>query len=354
MLRFFDSCGDNYTAGQASRYWTAVGVGPTVTAAGGRHSSNCLRLDSGSAGVDNYLGFTMPAAHATGIVGIALKPETVTTGYAFLHVRSGGTLHLYVIFDASGHLQVYRGDGTLLATGTTVIPTSGFTYIEMKWTIHDSTGAVEVRLNGLGSAECSATNVDTRNGAVASFDNIRIFGRNGFGNGNTINIDDVYLCDGTASGITGAPNDDFLGDVRVDYQPPVTDAVSAGTHADFTPSTGSDHGALVDETTANDDTDYNASSTPGDIDSYKHAALATTPTTIFGVMPVPVARKTDAGARTIAPLVRSDGTDYPGTAVAPTTSYAVISQIWEADPDTGVAWVKSGLDAAETALKVVT
>jgi hypothetical protein len=53
--------------------------------------------------------------------------------------------------------------------------------------------------------------------------------------------------------------------------------------ADRSPSAGTDHYAVVDETTVNGDTDYVASGTAGDLDLYEVGDLPFTPDSIHPV-----------------------------------------------------------------------
>jgi hypothetical protein len=121
---------------------------------------------------------------------------------------------------------------------------------------------------------------------------------------------------------------DFLGDCVVECLLPQT---GNGDLTDFTPSTGTDHGAMVDENPPNDDTDYTTGDTAGQQDCYQYPSLALTGA-ILGIQTNLYAKKTDAGARTVAPIVRLGSTTYVGVAVAPATSYSYLTAIRELNP----------------------
>lgn len=341
-VRFCDSF-DSYSSSQIARKWTSVSGSPIIQS-GGRNSTNRLRLDDASAAVSFTVSGTPPTG---GTAGFAWLPASRTTGQlAHFSVYDGATLHLYFDFDGSGHLLIKRGDGTTLGTGTTVISIAAYTYVEFKWVIHDTTGSIEVRLNGSGSSEISATNIDTRNGGNASWDKVLLQGLNGALNGNINNVDDFYLVDNNGS----APTNTFLGDCRVECLLPST---GNGTNTGLTPSTGSDHGALVDESTPNDNTDYNSGTTVGVKDTYNYPSLSVNPLTIYAIQPAMCAEKSSAGAKTACHVVRSGGTDYDGATITLSTSYTYYPEIWETDPATGVAWVAAGITALEAGVKVV-
>lgn len=132
----------------------------------------------------------------------------------------------------------------------------------------------------------------------------------------------------------------------------ISSAIADGATTNFTPSTGTNHAALVDESPPNDDTDYNQSSNVGDLDLYEITDMAHTPASIFGVQINLNAKKDDAGTRSIAGVVRSGGTNYEGGAQALSTSYAYYLDVRETDPDTSAPWTKTGVDNAQFGIKV--
>lgn len=349
-LRYLESFDGLATADMAAKGWTLnsfAGSFVTLNAASGRNSTQAMLCP---AGLTNASRLMLATPHATGIVGVAVMPQTVFVGnstFDFIRIIdiAGGVTHLTLTLDSSNRIVCNRGASTVLGTGATVLNIGAFVYVEFKFTIHDSAGAVEVRLNGSSSAEISASGIDTRNGGNATWDTLTLApGYNG-----TFRFDDLYVCDGSGS----APANTFLGDCRVECLVPQTDAVSAGSNAGLTCSTGTDHGALVDDATPNGDTDYNSSATVGVKDTYQFPSLSTSPTAIYGVQVNPYVKKTDAGAKTFCPVVRSGGTDYDGTTQTPTTSYAFYPQVYEQDPNTSAAWDLAGIAAVQVGVKVV-
>lgn len=155
--------------------------------------------------------------------------------------------------------------------------------------------------------------------------------------------DDLYICDGT-----GSTNNDFLGDVRVQTLYPS----SAGATSAFTSSSGGVNYTNVDETPANGDTDYNSSATVGATDTYGYTDIPAS-ATVKGVQVNVIARKDDAGTRTIAPVVRHSGTDYVGTAQsAGAGTYSDLLQLYEQNPGTSAAWVATDVNNAEFGAKI--
>jgi hypothetical protein len=247
-----------------------------------------------------------------------------------------GTSQVTVNILTTGLLQVTRA-GTVLGTSAVALA-AGEQYLEFKFVISDAGGSYEVRLNGVNIL--SASGVDTKNTANATANGFTING--GGAGGGALIIDDLYVCDGT-----GAANNSFLGDVRIDAVLPA----GAGANTGMTPSAGANY-QCVDENPATDDTDYVQSDVVGTKDTYDFTNITHTPTAIFGVQVNMVARKDDAGVRSIASVVRSGGADTDGTTQALTTSYLNYRQMIELDPNTAAAWTKTNLNAAEFGAKV--
>jgi len=276
------------------------------------------------------------AASGGFVVGFAARAPSSWGTADLLQVREGTTAHLGVGLDGSGHLTVLRG-ATVLATGTTVLAVNTWYYLEFKGTIHDSTGAYDLRIDGV--TELSASGVDTRNGgSTGQWDRLYLGGQR--------HIDDLYVCDQSGA----APTNTFLGPVKIELLLPQTDAVAAGSNAGLTPSTGTDHGAMVDETPPNT-TDYNSGATVGLKDTYNYPSLSLTGT-ILGVQTNLYVQKSDAGARSVCAVVRSGGTDYDGSNVSPGTSFGYVSEVRALDPATSAAWTSSGVNALQAGMKV--
>jgi hypothetical protein len=334
-LRFIDSCGDAYSTAHINRKWSSNVSGAVVS--GGRRSTNALQLSNGKSYtkvLDNQ---------ATWTVGFSFK---LLAGYPFstgplVSFLDGSSLQMELKMDTTGHLLLSR-NGTFLVVSTNVISIGAENYIEFKTTIHPSAGTYEVRVNGSSVGWIPpATGQNTR-ATANSFANTLQLG-NFTESSSTNPLDDLYLCDGT-----GAINNSFLGDMRVDAVLPS----GAGSNTGMTPSAGSNFQCVDDATTANDDTDYVESSVVTTKDTYAYTDITHTPATIAGVQINMVAKKDDAGARSICSVTRSGGADTDGSAIPLSTSYVDNLQIVELDPNGSIAWTKTNLNAAEFGMKV--
>lgn len=102
---------------------------------------------------------------------------------------------------------------------------------------------------------------------------------------------------------------------------------SDGAYLQWTPSTGSTHYVLVDESTCNGTTDYNSTNTVGNRDSYG-VSLSSVPNgstiTAIGITPCASRNKTGGGSATMDVFYRFNGVDsadagsYALTGITPT------------------------------------
>lgn len=338
-LLFIDGF-DHYATADITKKWTAIGAGsPVINASAGRRSGGALLCPNATTNTAN-MQKTLPSSYATLIVGFALKVSAFSAR-SVVRLMDTATVHVNVFLNLDGTLSVRRGT-TVLTTTASALSTDTWYYLELKATINDTTGSYDLRLNG--SSWTSGSNVDTRNAGNASV-NVVSLGTDGVAtNALTQSFDDLYVADTSGS----APHNDFLGDVRIDTLYPTAD----GTYTQFTPSTGTDHYALVDETAPNT-SDYVESSTAGHKDSYAMGDLSAITGTIFGVQVSAAALKDDAGARSLKVGVRSSTTDSVDAGTALSTSQLYYSRILQTDPATTAAWTESGVNAAQALVEVL-
>lgn len=161
------------------------------------------------------------------------------------------------------------------------------------------------------------------------------------------NSDKAYFahvyCDDTTGEASYAP----VPSLRFDWV-----AYSAdGNYKDFTPSSGTDHKALIDEVPSNL-TDYNAATAADKIDSFTHAAY-TVPVggTIQAALPGVIALKSDAAIGSqIAGFARLATTDVGGTQMDLGTGYKWLRSRMTTKPGGG-AWTGTDFNNAEFGYK---
>ena len=317
------------------------GTNTSISAGNGRRGGKALSIISNGSET-----FGLPAAATTMFAHVALNPG-VSSG-VFISFYEGTRMHIGVGRGSDGSITAYRGipPTTLLGTSAAgLVPASGYTSFQIKVVIHDTTGSVEVRLNGSSTPALNLTNVDTKDaGTTGAISAIQFGGGSNFLTGSGAYWDDFVVWD-----TAGSVNNTWLGDLRVDSYLPTAD----GDTTTMTTSTGSTHYTLVDEVPASG-TDYVMSKTVGQKDLFQMADMSHSPLTIHAVIPVGHLLKDDAGSRDMALMVKSGATESDGPNYSPSTSALKFTRIIETNPDGSVAWTKSAFDALQVGVKITT
>lgn len=307
----------------------------SMSSTGSRWGLNGLRFANQNA------GFTQGLASSGATVGCGFwlaGNSAYVNNTPLVAFLQGGTVQIQINILGTGQLQVLR-NLTTLATSTGQVPLAGG-YVELKGVINSSTGTIEVRLNGntiltLGSA-------NTQGGTAATWDGVR------FGTGANVAID-ITMDDLVIWDASGGNNNDFLGDVRVALSIPQS---GNGTNTGLTLSAGTDHGAVVDDTTQDGDSTYAFSASAGVKDTYNMTDHSITGS-VKAVQVDLIARKDLTGLKQVCPVWRIGSTDYDGTTINPGLTYSSLRQIYELSPATSAAWTISEINGAQLGMKVV-
>lgn len=289
-------------------------------------------------------------ASASWVIGVAVRCSTnlPATVIQLLALKDAGSVQCDLRLNADGTLSVTRA-GTALTGGTSALAISldAWNYIEWKVTIADSIAANSCKVNVNGVNWINVTSgQDTKATANATANSLALGTTTA--PGSTSLTTDVYFTDLYVCDQSGSVNNDFLGPRKVELLAPT----GAGNSSGWTPSAGSNY-QCVDDATPGGDTDYVETSVATTKDTYAMGDLQSSPATVDGIQTRIVARKTDAGARSLAAVVRSGGADTDGATVALADTYAALCEVRETDPATGVAWTESGVNAMQAGVKLV-
>jgi hypothetical protein len=269
---------------------------------------------------------------ATCILGMALRVWPHVNTRAFAHLYEGANHGINLRVTAAGYIEVRRGT-TVLGTSTSGISFATWFYIELKVLTNNSTGTVDVKVNG--ASYISLTNQDTQPGSNAYHTAFRLGDTDG---GDLAQFDDLYFLDGT-----GSANNDFLGNRKVI----ALDPNGAGDDSDWTPSAGSNYQNVDDGGLTDDDTTYNETSTDTHQDLYTYDDLPGAAGSVDGIQILSEVRVT-SGQMDIRNVVKSGTTEDAGSGITITdTSWGTVVRVVEEDPDTAVAWTPSGVNAAQ-------
>lgn len=283
------------------------------------------------------------------VIGFRYKTsENFTSGtsdiFRIFHETPTGIAHNTIRLDATSNTVILRRGGTTLATSAGSIWTSDtWHYYELKMLIADGTGgSYTMRVDD--TQIFTASSVDTLDDANLPNNLLVWSGYDASGLDDPADeamIDDIYLLD-----TTGSVNNDFLGsDTTVVFKAPDAD----GTTNQFTPQSGVDNYAMVDENPASN-ADYNDGATNGHIDEYSFANVDQAG--IYGVkIESYVETDTEGRERTFRHRARSGATIGNGADI-PVIDDVTVSEIFETDPNTSALWVKDDLNAAEFGVEV--
>ena len=236
---------------------------------------------------------------------------------------------------ANERIAVQDRTGNTYGTASTILPDTWY-YVELQCLFNNGAGSWECRVDGVLYA--SASSRDTESGSNPWLH---------FGGGDTDAIDDWYIDDFYYLDSTGTSNNDFLGICKVETDLPSGNGNSSVLVGSDSNST--DNYLLVDNNASVPPvaTEYVESDTEGDKDTYAMSDLTTTGT-VHGVQTTLYAQKDDSGAKYVRPVIRSGGTDYPGTSSALSDStYVVFDEVWDEDPDTSTTWLYGGVNGME-------
>lgn len=242
----------------------------------------------------------------------------------------------------AGKLQAFRGDGsqfgggTSLGTGTATLVTSRWYYIEYHITVNAATGVFQVKIDNTTDIDLSAQN--TKNdGASSTIDRIYL-GSDGFAFQKY--FDDIYVND-----TTGTQNTGYSGDIRISAYIPN----AAGDVTGFTPTAGANY-TNVDERPPNDATDIVAGTGTTLYDLYNIPNTSSV-ATVQAVTLWLRAQKSDAGTKSVAPMIKSGATENQGSDQTLSTTWAYYRKNYNVDPTDSAAWTALKVDSLQIGAK---
>lgn len=324
----------------------------------GRCSSVAFK-NTTATGNGPFIGVT--TSSSGGYMGVAYSPTTLAQSLDFFTIEnsSAGVL-AFLHVTSAGAVEAWKGPNTILGTllGTTatgLISAGHYAHIGCEWKLHASAGYMKVWVNGSinqttdvqSTPDYSSGSTDTTNIWTSGQWDLLYWHPQGL-------IDDLYWGDSAGA----APHNGYIGDQRIQGQLAMTDAAGGGgSDQDFTPSTGTDHGALLDEDPANDGTDYVASSTIGHKETVIFPSIALVSGRVYGVQMMPNLVKSAAGGRQIVNLLRNHlGAEAQGdeTWGPSETDYKFYPEPFQTNPTTGdTQWTASEVNAMEGGIEIV-
>lgn len=361
MAFLFCDSFDHYQQSDMPKKWdvlsgtlgTHMGLTQDLTAPGGGNAYYVAAINANS-WINRQLA-TTTTGYSTMIVGTwfqvtAFGQNSTTNAILSISDDGGTTIQCSVGFTAAGRIGVYRGgatSGTLLGTlSTNVLQMNTWYHIEMKATIHNTTGQYEVRVNGssVGWVPQSAANQNTRNGSVNQGSGLAIYAQP---NQNSMKFKSPYALD-----TSGTVGNDFIGPCRVAILRPG----AAGTTTNFNGMGGSNY-AAVDEQYMDWDYTFTQATSVSSIDTYVTDDVpSATTASIIGLQHVIACKQEPGAARTFGGVTRIGSTNYVATSqwINAPTSWMFMCQPMPLSPATSAQWTVAEVNAAEFGYKVVT
>jgi hypothetical protein len=295
----------------------------------------------------------LPTTDTTLIVGFAFK-QSDSWGYVggshalvtLFYAGASGTPVpcIYLWLNAqTGQLCLIRdfnpdtGRVTLVTVNANLL-LHRWTYIELKIVCGDS-GSYEIRVNGKSLASGSA---DTKR-ETYSYHNCVALGYTTILGQHDDWFDDLYVCDGA-----GSVNNDFLGPIKVHTLYPSADVVGS---KDWTPSTGVDHYALLDENPCTDDTDYVETDGSGNLDLFEYQDSPSNIGTIKAIQVCTDVRETDAEPFALKTVAKRTTQTENAAEDVMGVSYRTLLRLMETDTE-GASWTKANLDVTQFGIKL--
>lgn len=331
-------------------YFTSTSITGTSTltiGAGGRNSTQGLlallpnNTNSTSGGAKGVK--TLPTAISNIVAHFAFKTNGLpVTSQAFIlwEGRESGTSQIDVRLHPDGTLKVTRA-GTLLGSGVGFVASINvFYHVQIKAVIHNSTGTIDLVVNG--ASVLSLTGQDTQNTATANVSEITL-GATMITNAvnqtpaTTVIFDDLVIDD-----------TDFQGDCRVREDLPT----GTGTTDDGVATGAADSRQATDEAPPDDDTSYSEISNIGDKILLTYATIPTTENVVAcGLMPY--IKKNAPGTATYKTNFRIGGVEYlPGSDKAPSAaSYAYFQDLQMVSPATSSPFTSTEVNAMEIGIE---
>jgi len=273
-------------------------------------------------------------------------PTDVLTVYR--NVDSADGVQLSITWKPSdGLLRAYRGTsgGTLLGTSTTQLAANTWCLVQIRHLVHNSTGVVEVWVNGNKEIDFSGDTQNTANENLAKYD-VGVVQHTATSGASWVAWDDLGTND-----TGGATQNTLPADGAVLLLKPSGNGNSS--QLDGSDGNQVDNYALVDEVPPST-TDYVYSDTQDEQDTYVLEDVPSPYNAVRLVQPIAYAALAAAGTGALRMVLRSGGTDYADAADQSLgTTYAFVQgDLRYVDPADSNAWTPAKVNALECGPRV--
>ncbi len=315
--------------------------------------------------VQNGGGFADLGNYSSYLEDSLFDPQNPIIGFTtpinvLVYFRYGGSTHVGFSIEANGKIAAIVCD-----TSDQDISVVGYTdfalqqeqeyYIEIQVVI-GTPGSIKIWVNGDVWMDLPSVTTQYNHVPTAALVDEILIGRIAPGGGQlnvpaniTWSYRDIYILNDDVSDTNNDQVDPF-GPITIHWTQPTAD----GAMTDWTPSTGTDHFAMVDEIPKDDDTTLNEADTAGQIDTFTTGGVP-----IVGVDPVAVgvmfaAKRTTAGPSSTQPVLRIGASNYAiGDPRGNTQTYTYQGGFTNKKPSDSSAWTAAAFNSCEPGYKKV-
>lgn len=307
--------------------WSATGGTVTASTEQARTSERAFKVLI-TAGQTGYVQATLGGTAATMYTKAGMYLSDAGQDYK-IRFFEGATNHVTIRLNTStGKVAAYRADSTLLGEADAGITTNRWMCIETKVVISDTTGIVEVKVDGISKLALSSQ--DTQNGGsgyvtVVDWSVYALSGR-------TFYIDDIVIRSDGWPGVGGvyvlAPN-------------------AAGDTSDWTASAGNPYECVDEVPPTFTDYLYTDAATTETVHLLNLAALPGAADSIAGVGVMAYAKLDAAGTGSLRCKLKAGSTTANGADVGLSTSAQWVTAYWAVNPDDSAAWETADIAALQ-------
>lgn len=285
------------------------------------------------------------AGNMTHMFAVPATKITIGFGFSIRGIDANSANEMFYGVDSTGARQwglYYNSVGKLVLTGEggAIIATSALNFladVDYKCCLtldHTGANAVNVTFSSQGEPDIgfALTGADLQDQSLVGTAGINIV---------TADINNPGKRWELHGLIIGVGEVVDWGPLEIIEGPPTIDIVS-----DWTPLSGTDNFAMVDETVADADTTYNYTETLNakDIFGFTDPEI---PESIVALGVVIWHKKEDSATRIVRPLLRIGGVDFPGDNIFCSETYLRSVKAFPLNPDTGLEWDPADLAALE-------
>ena len=340
-IRFIEGF-DNYVkATDANRKWQIGNLGISTLQNGRDTYGKSLKF-LGPHSEDAYLVTPSLGNASTLIIGFAFKDDNMPSApFKLLSFMDLSDSQIDLYFDPSTHnFSFRRAIDDIVGTGTRLVSDNTWVYVEVKATIHSSTGSVQLKINEQSDITVTGANTQASANGHNYANTISFFKPSAYST--SYSLDDLYILDSN-----GSANNDFLGDMKVEALVPI----GTGTNSGWTAVGDSPNWKCVVSNNAT----YVETSTLNAKDTYQISDLTYITNAIAGIGVNIFVKNTDGQSNHIKSVIRSGGVDNDSAAsnFVNDVDFKCQTFVQETDPNTSSAWTAAALNSAEFGMKLL-